>query len=216
MVPVLHYLLGHPWDQAVALSLFVIMTQSPLGLWRHRVRAAVDLRMGLVLAAGGLVGVYVGILLAPRLGVPFLKAVFALLMVFAAYRMVARVPVRPDGQRVGAPVLALLGFGAGVVSRLLGIGGGILTVPVLALLGVPAHLAVGTSLLPVFTNAAWATAWNLATGLAWLPAVPLAAGALVGAPLGVRAAHALPERGLRRVIAAGLVVVAATIAWEAL
>jgi hypothetical protein len=121
-------------------------------------------------------------------------------------------PPAPDsagpGAAPGAVPLAALGVAAGVVSRLLGVGGGIVTVPMLALTGIAAHVAVGTSLVAVWTNAALASSVNLAQGLAWQAGIPLAVAAIAGAPLGVRAAHALPERALRTVVSGGLAAVA--------
>jgi uncharacterized protein len=210
MVPVLHYGAGLQWTDATALSLLAIALQSPTGVWQHARRGAVDWRIAIALAAGGLPGVWVGVLMEPHLAVRSLKLLFAALMLFAAWRMVRRLP--EARAHVGLPVVVGLGFAAGLVSKLLGIGGGLLTVPVLALAGIPVHVAVGSSLVPVFTNAAMASAESLASGLDWVWAVPLAVGALLGVPMGARAAHALDERGLRRVFAVGLVAGAAYIA----
>lgn len=212
MTPVLHYVLGHSWSDAVALSLFVIAVQAPIGLWRHHRKGAVRFDMAAPLIGGGILGVALGHWLLPQLDVTWLKVAFAALMLFAAWRMVAKSTPSPDGNGPSAPLLVVLGFGAGVVSRLLGVGGGILTVPVLVLAGVPAHVAVGTSLVPVWTNALVASIVNLADGLAFLQGLPLAAGALVGAPIGVAAAHKLPENTLRRVVAIGLGGVAVYVA----
>lgn len=216
MTPVLHYILDHSWADAVALSLLVIAVQAPLGLWRHHKKGAVHFAIAIPLAIGGLGGVALGHWLLPQIDVPWLKVAFAVLLVFAAYRMVAR--QKPGGREATprAPVLVAIGLGAGLISRLLGVGGGVLTVPVLALMGVPAHVAVGSSLFPVFTNALVASVVNLWQGMAWLTAVPLAIGALVGAPVGVWAAHALPEKRLKQVVAVGLVAVAVSILVAAL
>lgn len=211
MVPVLHYIGGLPFATATALSLAAIAVQSPTGVWQHARRGAVDWRLAWPLVAGGAGGVALGILLQPHTPVPWLKVLLALLMGLAAWRLVARAPApSQDPVRAGPGIAFALALGllAGVVSKLLGIGGGLLTVPVLAMAGVPVHVAVGSSLVPVFSNAAFATAAALAGGLDWWPAVPLAVGALCGVPLGARAAHALDARGLSRVFAGGLVLAA--------
>lgn len=207
ITPVLHYGMGLPWADAVALSLFVIALQSPVGVWRHARRKAVSWRIAVPMTLGGAAGVALGHVLLPRLPVAGLKMAFAGLLAFGAWRLHHRI-VAP---RTGAhpwPVLAAVGVGAGLVSRLLGVGGGIVTVPLLGLMGVPVHLAVGTSLVPVFTNAAVASGANLAQGLAWMQGIPLAIGAVAGTFGGVWLAHALPERGLRRVVAVGMVAAA--------
>lgn len=209
LVPFLHYLLGFGWVEATQLSLVAIMAQSPTGVWQHARRGAVDWRVAIPLAVAGLLGVIVGDALQPRIAVAWLKVLFALLMGLAAVRLaLLRPPVAEAARRLGWPGLAALGLFAGVIAKLLGIGGGLVTVPVLTLTGLPVHLAVGSSLVPVFTNAAIASGQAFAQGLDWLPAVPLALGALVGVPFGARLAHALAEQGLRRVFAAGLVLAA--------
>ena len=215
LTPVLHYGLRMAWTEAVATSLLVIALQSPLGVWRHARRGAVDWPTGAALAVGGLAGVALGDVLLPHLPLAFLRVLFAAAMAVAAYRLVSRPPA-PRTHRHPPWLLVALGAGAGVLARLLGIGGGILTVPVLGLMGVPVHTAVGSSLVPVFSNAAVASGANLARGLGWATALVLALGALPGTLLGVRAAHALPERGLRRVVAGTLAVAAVLVAASAL
>lgn len=213
MVPLLHFVLGHDWHTSVAVSLVVMTIHAPLGVYRHHQKGAVSWRMAAPLVAGGVGGVLAGIWLAPRIAVPLLKLAFAVLMVLAAWRLVAKPPA-PRTETRPWPILVLLGAGAGLVSRLLGVGGGILTVPALVLFAVPVHLAVGTSLVPVFSNAALATLFNVGRALPWREAAVLAATALVGQLGGVRAAHALPDKGLRRFVAASLVVAALWVAYR--
>jgi uncharacterized protein len=208
MVPVLHYL-GHvPFHHATALSLLVISVQSPFGVWQHARRAAVHYSLAWPLVVAGAAGVAIGVQVEPYAPVPWLKVLLSLLMLLAAWRLVGHLPVGDPDKSPGLPFLLGLGLVAGFVSKLLGIGGGLLTVPVLAMVGVPVHLAVGSSLVPVFSNAAFATAEALAQGFDWRPAVPMALGALCGVPLGARAAHALDAKGLSRVFAVGLVLAA--------
>lgn len=214
MVPALHYGLGVAWGQATAVSLAAIAIQTPTGVLGHARRRAVDWRMAIHLALGGLGGVAIGSRLEPIVPVPWLKLLFALLMVLAAWRLVAAGPPRPVGKGGLHPLLLLvIGVGAGIVSQLLGIGGGLLTVPVLALLGTAIHVAVGTSLVPVFTNAAVATGMHLAQHLDLRAGIVLGLGSILGVPLGVRIAHGLPEQGLRRVFAGALTVAAVAVAW---
>jgi uncharacterized membrane protein YfcA len=207
----LHYGLGVAWTHATAISLAAIALQTPTGVLGHARRGAVDWRLAAPLALGGLLGVAAGDRLEPHVAVPWLKVLFAVLMGLAAWRLVAAPPAPHAHGRHPALLLAV-GVAAGIVSQLLGIGGGLLTVPVLALLGVPIHVAVGTSLVPVFTNAALATAIHLARHVPLLAGVVLGLGSLLGVPLGVRIAHGLPERGLRRVFAGALTLAAVLVA----
>jgi uncharacterized protein len=216
VVPVLHYVLRVGFVEATALSLLAMTAQTPFGLWSHARRGAVDWRLAAWLAAGGAAGVAAGILLQPIVPVPQLKLLFAAVMVLAAWRLWS--PELPAAHGRPGPVPAVaLGAVAGVASRLLGIGGGLVTVPALTLAGVAVHTAVATSLAPVFTNALLASVVILAQAATdWRWAVPLALGALVTAPLGTRTAHALDARPLRRVFAGAVVVAAAYVAWTAL
>ncbi|MCA1819604.1 MAG: sulfite exporter TauE/SafE family protein [Thermoplasmatota archaeon] len=212
VVPLLVYGLGYGFETARDLSLLAMGVQTPFGLWTHHRRGAVDWRMGGWLAAGGIAGVLVGDRLRPLVPVTSLKLLFALIMVGAAWRLWVRL-VQGEPRRIDWAALLLLGLGAGVVSRLLGIGGGLVTVPVLVLMGVSIHTAVATSLLPVFTNAAVASIGILREGATdWHPAPAIAVAALVAAPFGTLTAHAVPATPLKRAFAVVLVLAAAYVA----
>ena len=208
VVPFVHYGLGVPFVEATAISLLAMAMQTPFGLWTHHRRKAVDWRLGGWLALGGLGGVLVGEWLQPQVPVPWLKLLFAGVMLLAAWRLWARLH---EGEQEAWPwtLFVVLGFLAGVTSRLLGIGGGLVTVPMLVLLGVGIHTAVATSLFPVFTNALAASVGIVAGGQAkWWLAVPIALGALATAPLGTRTAHALDAERLRRTFAVAIALAA--------
>lgn len=211
MVPALHYGLGYGWAHATAISLAAIAITTSTGVLAHARRGAVDWRLGWPLAVGGLAGVGAGTWLQPRIDVPWLKVLFAVLMAFAAWRML-RPSLHARWHTRHWAFLLALGVACGVVSKLLGIGGGLLSVPALTLTGTAIHTAVGSSLVPVFTNAAFASANHLARGVDLLPGLALAAGGLAGVPFGARAAHGLADRGLRRVFAVALVLAAVAIA----
>lgn len=208
MVPVLHYVLGLDFVLSTQISLFVIAVNTPFGLWRQRQHRTVQWRHGLLLAAGGLVGVAVAVLLRPWVPVPVFKGLFAAVAAFAAYRMWQ--PIKGPAKRVKAHWLPVAGFAAGVAAHWLGIGGGLLMVPGLVLLGTSIHHAVATSLLPVFTNAALSTLWDLPVLVHHLHRVlPLTLGAIVGIRAGVNLANRLPAQRLRRAFAAVLVLLGA-------
>jgi uncharacterized protein len=211
MVPMLVYGLGLGFREATAVSLLAMAVPVPTGVWLHARRGAVDWGLAARMAVGGAAGVAAGAWLQPRLPVPTLKLMFAGLMLLAAFRM-----VRPLAPREGAPHPAyVVGAGAvaGVASKLFGIGGGLLTVPLLVLAGTPILAAVGSSLVPVFSNAALASAQALAAGLDWAPAVPLAIGAVATMPLGTRLAHRAGAPALKRAFAGLLAAAALYVAW---
>ncbi len=115
-----------------------------------------------------------------------------------------------------ALVAIALGFAAGVLAGLFGVGGGILFVPTLVLLGLDQVEAAATSLLAILPTVA-VGAWNQTRyrNLDWRAALVLGVASVPGAVVGVGAAEALPEETLRRLFALLMVVAAAQLAWRA-
>jgi uncharacterized protein len=112
----------------------------------------------------------------------------------------------------------LLGFAAGTVGGLLGVGGGILFVPALALvLGESQLDAEATSLLaiiPVAVVGAWRQ--HGYGNVQWRDGLTIGVLSAAGAVLGAVLANTIPERGLEIGFACLVLVVAAQLAWRAL
>jgi uncharacterized protein len=97
------------------------------------------------------------------------------------------------------PAAALGSVGAGIASALLGIGGGLIKVPLMHLvLGVPLRVATATSNLMIgITASASAIVYLVRGGIDAYVAGPTAIGVFVGASLGSRLGHRVGQRGLR-------------------
>jgi uncharacterized protein len=110
-----------------------------------------------------------------------------------------------------------LGFVAGVVSGLLGVGGGLLFVPTLLALGLSQRSAEATSLLAILPTVA-AGAWTQQRygNVRWRPALVVGVASIGGVVGGVLVAEALPEVALRRLFAVLLLLVAGQITVRAL
>jgi uncharacterized membrane protein YfcA len=113
---------------------------------------------------------------------------------------------------------AALGLAAGVVSGLLGVGGGILFVPTLLALGLSQRSAEATSLLAILPTAA-VGAWRQHRygNVRWRDALVLGGASVAGVLGGVLLAESLPEHALRRLFAVLMILVAAQIgvrAWR--
>jgi uncharacterized membrane protein YfcA len=114
-------------------------------------------------------------------------------------------------------LLALaLGFSAGMLAGLFGVGGGILFVPLLVGLGLGQIEAQATSLLAILPTVA-AGAWNQRRygNLRARTALIVGAVSVVGVEIGAQIATSLPETTLRRLFAVLLLGVAAQLAWRA-
>jgi len=109
----------------------------------------------------------------------------------------------------------LLGVGAGVMSGLFGVGGGILFVPALLALHRSQLHAEATSLaaiLPTVVAGIWRQ--QRYGNVRWQPALVIGITSIAGVEVGVQVATSLPETTLRRLFAALVFAVAANIAWR--
>jgi uncharacterized membrane protein YfcA len=122
--------------------------------------------------------------------------------------------VHPDirGRRIWG--LVGIGLGAGLMSGLLGVGGGIVVIPLLVQVGFTQHQAHATSLAAICPIAAVGAAKFGAAGEVEVAlAIALSAGALIGAPLGARVMAGLPEPKLKVVFGAVMVVAGVVLLW---
>jgi len=118
----------------------------------------------------------------------------------------------------GTLVLAIaLGFAAGVMAGLFGVGGGILFVPTLTLgLGLTQLHAEATSLLAIIPTVIAGTWRQQRYGnVRWRPAVVIGLAAIGGVEGGVALAESLPEHALRKLFGVLMILIAAQIAWRA-
>ncbi len=214
---------------AIATSLATIMFTSISSVRAHHRRQAVLWSVAAVLAPGIVVGSLAGAQIAGAVRGAVLAAFFGVFIAWAATRMLR--PVAPAAGAAhtlpGRGGMFAVGSVIGVFSALLGAGGAFLTVPFLVGRGVRPHSAVGTSAACGFPIALAGTVgyvaagWGLplpqgTVGFVYLPALlTIAIASVLTAPLGARAAHALPIGKLKRVFAATLYVLAAYMMYKA-
>lgn len=107
---------------------------------------------------------------------------------------------------------------SGFVASLFGIGGGIVQVPAMVyMFGFPAHIATATSHMIIAVTSVFSVASHALYGdIAWVPAVLVGVGAIVGAQLGARLAKHVAPGPLMKLLAAAVVVTAAKLVWNAL
>ena len=170
MVPLLTFWLGMGQRQAIATSLLAAVPIAVAGTLGYAGGGAVDWTAGLLLALGGIAGGQFGVWLLPRVPVRGVQGIFALLLAYSAFRLVfgGDATASPGGSAIAddymlfLPMLVLVGLAAGTMAGLLGIGGGVIMVPVLIIgLGLDIDIARGTSLFVVVLTASTASATNL-------------------------------------------------------
>jgi uncharacterized membrane protein YfcA len=156
-VPVLVYVLGYSAKPAIAMSLLIVGTTSVVGAASHWRAGNVHLRQALGFGVAAMAGAFAGARLSALVSDVAQMTLLAIVMLAAAASMLrpARGDTRADRQPVSRGLLLAVGLGVGVITGLVGIGGGFLIVPALVLLArLPMSHAVGTSLVVIAMNAA--------------------------------------------------------------
>jgi hypothetical protein len=211
LVPLL-LLLGWPLHLAIGTSLFYVTLISVLGGLSHYRRGNLDGRLVLTIALPAMVGALGGALLGERLPAWFLDLVFAGLVAFAAWQLHHRARVQVAEPDQPAPIARgiALGTGVGVLSGLLGVGGGVLLVPgQTAWLHIPLRRAIGNSLVAVILTGMAGACTHLALGnLDWRDGLVLTAGGVLGLQLGLRILHRISAERLHGWFLAFMVVMA--------
>lgn len=150
-LPMLVYAVGMDTKSAIATSLFVVGSTSLVATVVNARSRAVEWRVGLSFGAAAMAGAFAGGRLASFVPATVLLLVFAVMMLVTAIAMLkgrAEPAASPKGLALGR--VLLLGLGVGVVSGLVGAGGGFLIVPALAIFGrLPMEKAIATSLLVI-------------------------------------------------------------------
>ncbi|TQL47213.1 hypothetical protein FB562_0265 [Homoserinimonas aerilata] len=168
LVPLLVLSLHYQQRQASGVSLAAVLPSAVAGMIGYASRGEVDWVAGLVLAAGAVCGSLLGTWLLHRLPQKLLRWMFIVFLIAVAIRMLFLVPDR-GAELEFTPLiiggLLLLGLVTGILSGLLGIGGGVVVVPALMLLfGVGDLVAKGTSLLMMIPTAITGTLANARRG----------------------------------------------------
>jgi uncharacterized membrane protein YfcA len=209
-VPVLVYVARVEVHAAIGMSLAVVGATALVGGLVHARAGRVDPRAGALFGGAGMLGAPLGAQVTRAVAPRLLMLLFALLMLAVGALMLrGRSRARPGTARPHAGAVPAAGFGVGLLTGFLGVGGGFLIVPALTLLaGLPIHSAIGTSLLVIAANSAAGLAGHLGRGD--VPAGLTAAftgAAAAGALGGVRLAGALDPGRLRRAFAVFVVLI---------
>lgn len=188
--------------------------------WQHLKAKAVRSKLLWQLAPAMVAGIVIGVLLSFPAGGPALKIGLAVFLIaYCVYTGVSGLMGAreddPSRERAAPPAVIGAGLVTGVAAGFLGIGGGILLVPVLTLgLRVPTRQAIATTAAAMLISSPVGAALKLSLlnreGLAWADAVwiavPMAAGAFVGAPIGASLTHKLKLPALKLVISVVLAI----------
>lgn len=235
LVPLLTLGFGLPVREAAGVSLVCVIVTSGASAAVFLDRGVANLRLGMTLELFTAIGALVGGMIAFRLDDHVLAGLFSILLAYTATTMLRRRGAPTESSSVDLPgsdgnaaarrwqrlrdgmsgatyqtraplAGAAGGLGAGVISALLGIGGGLVMVPVMhILMGVPLRAATATSnMILGITASTSALVYLLLGGLDPFATGPAAVGVFLGAAAGSRVAHRVDVGVLRFLFAAVL------------
>lgn len=220
-----HELVVH---MAIATSLATIMFTSLSSLRAHHAHGAVLWPVVRALVPGILAGSWIGPWIGKQMNTQVLSLFFGLFVAFSATQMLVGKKPQAARELPGTPGMVAMGGVIGVLSGLVGAGGGFVSVPFMTRCNVKIHNAVATSAALGFPIALAGTFANIvygwgepglpaySLGFIYLPALALiVVASMTMAPVGARMAHRMPVRKLQRVFAIILYSLAAYMFWKA-
>lgn len=220
-VPIFVYVLGFEAKRAIAMSLAVVGATSLFGTISHWRAGNVNLRIALIFGTVAMAGTYLGARLAVFFSGAAQLTLFAFVMLAAAFFMFRdkKPPEQlPRGEQGTMPLglIILEGIGVGILTGLVGVGGGFLIVPALVLLGkIPMKQAVGTSLLVIaMKSAAGFYGYMGQVEVPWGFMALFTGVAMAGILLGTYVVQFISQESLKRAFSVFLVVMGILILYQ--
>lgn len=220
----------HVVHVAIATSMGTILFTSLSSVRAHAARGAVIWRVVGLVAPGILVGALIGAQISGALSTFWVALIFSVFVSFSATKMFISSKTVPSRTLPGTAGMIGAGAAIGVISSIVGAGGGFISVPFLTYCNVKMHNAIGTSAALGFPIACAGTigyiisgwnvpglpGWPFTLGYLHLPAlVSVAALSMLTAPLGARVAHSIDTKPLKRIFASMLYLLAAYMFYKA-
>jgi hypothetical protein len=228
LVPILRLFMGFSPAYAAGTSLVLIVANSAAGAFTYLLDRRVHLKIGWLIAAGGLPGSILGAIasvhISPRLFDTILATLLVAVAIDMAWNAKKRIAGRPEHERVsgikGMSYRAAFGLGfiVGIFSSLFGLGGGIILVPAFLYFSeLPAHAISATSHFAILlTSPVGLVVHAVQRDIIGRDVIPLIAGGLLGGPIGARLSLRLKSPQLLIVVAIALVTAAVSLVWRQL
>lgn len=213
---------------AIATSLGIILFTSMSSVRAHHKHGAVLWPVVRLLAPGIVIGSWIGPWIGKQMNTTLLAAFFGCFVAYSATQMLIGKKPAAARELPGKPGMFVAGGLIGVLSGLVGAGGGFMSVPFMTRCNVRIHNAVATSAALGFPIALSGTLSNIyygwgepglppwSLGFIYVPALAIiVAASVVMAPLGARSAHRMPVRRLQQIFAVILYALAVYMFWKA-
>lgn len=207
---------------SVGTSFAIIIFTSLSNVWAQHKLGGVRWDIWKAIAPAVIVGTVLGSYIAAGLSTFFLRCFFACFLTIVGIKMLMAANPKPSRHLPGTAGMFGIGGGIGLISSFVGIGGGTMSVPFMTWCNVPMVQSVGTSAaigMPLAIAGAagyvW-NGWNIASlppyslGFVYLPGlIGFVVASMLTAPIGVKIAHKLPVKQLKRFFGLFVCVMAA-------
>jgi hypothetical protein len=224
-VPVLVYLLGFEAKLSIALSLAIVGLTSLVGVGSHFKKGNVDLKIALVFGPVAMVGTFAGAKLSVFFSGTLQLLFFAVIMLLAAVMMLrkssssssqATPETTAPAKKSRHFLIALEGLFVGLVTGIVGVGGGFMIVPALVLFGgLEMRRAVGTSLLIIAAKSfAGFAGYFGQVEIPWSFLLQFSAVSSLGIFVGTALSQRLPQNTLRKIFAIFLILMSLFILYK--
>ncbi|HUQ48670.1 MAG TPA: sulfite exporter TauE/SafE family protein [Gemmatimonadaceae bacterium] len=210
-VPILIYALHVPVKQAIATSLCVVGLVAFIGFLSHWRQKTVVVRVALAFGPAAVIAAYAGAKIAKHVP-PTAQLILFAVVGLAGSALMLRGTFRKSTTTVSDTyefkldrrtlvLLSLQGLGVGLLTGLIGVGGGFLIVPALVIVAkLPMRLAIGTSLLVIAMNALSGFAGNIGVvPVDWNLVVWFTGTAAIGSIIGSAISKRAPQRQLKQI-----------------
>jgi uncharacterized membrane protein YfcA len=211
-VPALVYLVGQTPQVAVTTSLAIVGANSMVGAMFHGSKGKLDWKVAIIFGSSGMLVSYLSAGISKHLSSEVLLAVFALLMLGIGIMLLFRRAKEEGTSYTAKPLLLVVvsGAGVGLLTGILGVGGGFLVVPALVmLLGLPVQVAVGTSLVVIAMNSVAGFLGHVGSGsVDWMVTLVFTSAGLIGTFSGMKLSSRLPSSKLQKAFAIFVIALA--------
>ena len=216
-VPIFLYVFGIPPKSAIAMSLVVVGMSAFIAFLTHWRQGTVNVRIAAMFGALAMTGAFAGARVARFVPASVQLSLFAAFALTAAVMMLHdSLRPKPTATEPSAPVqfsaaLGVQAVGVGILTAIIGAGGGFLIVPALVLMAnVPVKEAVGSSLLIIAMNSTSGIAGYLGqVGFDWRLVAWFTGIASIGAIAGTRLVRRLPAARIKQAFAIMILVLGA-------
>lgn len=207
---------------AIGTSLAVMIITLASSIYAHHQRSAVNWALVKRILPGLVVGAILGVMIASSISSVYLRVFFSLFLFSVGLQLIFKKHELSEGRVFTRKAMFMIASVIGLLSSLLGMGGGVMLVPFFMHCKLDVREAIGTSVASGMVIACVATVSFMIAGWYTLPTLPLsigyvywpawlgiAAASVLFAPVGATLAHRLPRELLKRIFGVFLMLMAA-------